>query len=178
QYIKALSPQGAGLILLAQPVMMATISPLAGRLSDRIEPRIVASMGMGLTASALFLLSSLAETTAVHVIVANLALLGLGLALFTSPNTNAIMSSVESRFYGVASATTGTMRLGGQMLSMGIAMLMFALYMGKVQITPEYYPVFLASIKSVISIFAVLCCLGVLASLARGRVRRGEVSRG
>jgi len=49
QYIKGLSPQNAGLILVSQPIMQAIFSPPAGRLSDRIESRIVASMGMGLT---------------------------------------------------------------------------------------------------------------------------------
>jgi len=103
--------------------------------------------------------------------VASLILLGFGLALFSSPNTNAVMSSVERRLYGVASATLGTMRLTGQMLSMGIAMLIFAIYIGKVQITPQYYSLFLTSIKTAFIIFAVLCFVGIFASLARGKVR-------
>ena len=50
QYIKGLSPQAAGMIIVAQPIMMATFSPLAGKWSDHIEPRKIASFGMGLTA--------------------------------------------------------------------------------------------------------------------------------
>ena len=80
------------------------------------------------------------------------------------------MGSVERRFYGVASATLGTMRLTGQMLSMGIAMLIFSTY-GKVQIMPQYYPLFLTSIKTAFIIFAVLCFVGIFASLARGEVQ-------
>lgn len=105
-------------------------------------------------------------------VVAGLALLGFGLALFSSPNTNAVMSSVERRFYGIASATLGTMRLTGQMLSMGVAMSIFATYIGEAQITPECYPLLLISMKTAFTIFAILCFVGVFASLSRGKVRR------
>ncbi len=171
QYIKGLSPQNAGIILVSQPVVMAIFSPFAGRLSDRIEPRIVASTGMSLTVVALFLFTFLNDKTTLEFIVVSLILLGFGLALFSSPNTNAVMSSVENRFYGVASGTIGTMRLTGQMLSMGIAMLIFAIYIGRVQITPEYYSLFLSSAKTAFTVFAVLCFVGIFASLARGKVR-------
>ncbi|ACS89781.1 MFS transporter [Thermococcus sibiricus] len=171
QYIKGFSPQNAGSILVAQPVVMAIFSPLAGRLSDRVEPGIIASAGMALTTVSLSLFTFLSEKTSLEVIVASLILLGFGLALFSSPNTNAIMSSVERRFYGVASATLATMRLTGQTLSMGIVMLIFAIYMGNVQITPQYYPIFLTSMKTVFIIFALLCFGGIFASLARGKVQ-------
>ncbi|MFH1323412.1 MAG: MFS transporter, partial [Methanobacteriota archaeon] len=107
QNIKGFDPQTAGLILVAQPVVMAAFSPVAGRLSDRIEPRVVASAGMAFTTAGLLLLSFLNVATAVEYIVASLIILGFGFALFSSPNTNAVMSSVEKRFYGVASATLG-----------------------------------------------------------------------
>ena len=100
-----------------------------------------------------------------------LVLLGFGLALFSSPNTNAVMSSVESRSYGVASATLATMRQVGMMLSMGIAMLLFSVFIGRVQITPEFYDLFLDSVNVAFIVFACFCFLGVFASLARGRVR-------
>ncbi|HDI78705.1 MAG TPA: MFS transporter [Desulfobacteraceae bacterium] len=171
QYIKALSPQKTGLILTSQPVVMAIFSPFAGRLSDRVEPRIIASAGMALTVGSLLLFTFLNDKVSLELVVAGLILLGSGLALFSSPNTNAVMSSVERKFYGVASATLGTMRLTGQMLSMGITMLIFAIYMGKVQIEPQYYSLFLISIKTVFIVFAVLCFVGIFASLARGKVR-------
>jgi hypothetical protein len=97
--------------------------------------------------------------------------LGIGFALFSSPNTNAVMSSVENRFYGVASGTLGTMRTIGMVLSMGITILIFSIYIGKVQITPEYYPVFLKCLKIAFIFFTVLCLGGTFASLIRGKVR-------
>ena len=171
QYVKGLSPQSAGLVLLAQPVVQAVMSPFSGRLSDRVEPRIVASAGMTLTFAGLLLFAFLNEGTALSLIVANLSLLGLGFALFSSPNTNAVMSSVEKRFYGVASGTLGTMRLIGQTLSMAVAMLVLTLYLGGVQITPEQFPLFLEGARTVFRVFSALCFLGVFASLVRGRLR-------
>jgi len=171
QYIKALTPETAGLILLPQPVTQALFSPFAGRLSDRIEPRIVASVGMALTAVGLFLLILLGEKTTIAFIVATLILFGFGFALFSSPNTNAVMSSVENRLYGVASGTIGTMRMMGMVLSMGITVLIFSVYIGKVRITPEYYPAFLRCTKIAFTFFTVLCLGGTLASLSRGKIR-------
>jgi MFS family permease len=171
QYVRGLSPQSAGLVLVSQPIVQAVFSPFAGRLSDRVESRTVASAGMGFTVVGLVLLAGLDDDTSLRFIVASLMLLGFGFALFSSPNTNAIMSSVEKRFYGVASATLGTMRLIGQMFSMGIVMLIFSLIMGKVEIAPENYPSLLASAKLAFTIFAILCFGGIFASLARGKVR-------
>jgi EmrB/QacA subfamily drug resistance transporter len=171
QYIKALTPETAGLILLPQPVTQAFFSPLAGRLSDRIEPRIVASIGMLLTAAGLFLLIFLGEKTSETFIVWTLILLGLGFALFSSPNTNAVMASVEGRLYGVASGTIGTMRMMGMVLSMGITVLIFSLYIGKVRMAPEYYPALLKCTKVAFIFFTLLCLGGVFASLSRGKVR-------
>jgi len=171
QYLKGLTPQHAGFILVSQPLVMAVFSPLAGRLSDRIEPRVVASIGMGFTAAGLFLFTFLDGDTHIGFIITGLVLLGFGFALFSSPNTNAVMSSIEKRFYGVGAATLGTMRLIGQMLSMGIAMILFALHIGSARITPEYYPLFLTSMRTAFIIFSFLCFAGIFASLARGKVR-------
>lgn len=171
QYVRGFTPQDAGIILVFQPVVMVLFSPFAGRLSDRIEPRVVASFGMTLTTLALITLTFLEETTSILSVIARLTFLGAGLAFFSSPNTNAIMSSVHKKSYGVASAMVGTMRLIGQMTSMGIAMLVIAVYMGKVEITPEYYWLFQKSAKMIFMIFAGLCFGGIFASLARGKVR-------
>jgi F0F1-type ATP synthase membrane subunit a len=81
------------------------------------------------------------------------------------------MSSVEKRSYGVASATLGTMRLTGQMLSMGIVMILFALHIGRTTISPPYYSMFLQSTTTAFAIFTGLCIAGIFASLARGKVR-------
>ena len=171
QYIKGLSPQHAGLILVVMPAVQAGFSPFAGRLSDRIEPRILASTGMGLITAGLALFTSLNEGTTLGFIMGSLITIGLGFGFFASPNTNAIMSSVRERRYGVASAILATMRQIGMMFSMGIAMLLFSLYIGRVEITAPYYPLFLKSTRIAFTIFTALCSAGIAASLARGKTR-------
>jgi EmrB/QacA subfamily drug resistance transporter len=171
QYVQKLSPQAAGTVLVAQPVVMAVFSPLAGRLSDRIQPRVLASVGMGMTALALGYFAFLDSSTPRWEIVTGLMVIGFGFALFSSPNTNAVMSSVERRHYGIASATLGTMRLIGQMFSMGIVMLLFAVILGPVRISAENQGSFLSAVRAAVLLFALLCAIGVPASLARGTVR-------
>jgi EmrB/QacA subfamily drug resistance transporter len=168
QYIKQLPPQAAGLVLVAMPVVQAAFSPLAGRLSDRFEPRLIASSGMAVTAAGLLLLVFLDGDTQLWFIIMSLVLLGFGFALFSSPNTNAVMSSVEKRSLSIASATLGTMRLTGQMFSMGIAMLIISVVMGRVSISPEFYLQFLLSMRYAFIIFTLLCFGGIFASMARG----------
>ena len=169
QYINGFTPEHAGLILIAQPIIMVICSPIAGNLSDRIEPRIVSSIGMAFTTSGLVMLTFLSSNTSLVLIFASLFMLGLGFGFFTSPNTNAVMSSIDRKFYGVASGTLGTMRLTGQAFSMGLVLLLFSLYIGKVQITPLYYTLFLKTMKIAFSISAILCFAGIFASIARGK---------
>ena len=108
------------------------------------------------------------DQTALWFIIASLLLLGFGFALFSSPNVNAIMGSVERRDYGVGSATLATMRLTGQMLSLGIATMILALYVGQSEITPGNHVLFIESTTITFAIFAALCFAGIFASLARG----------
>ncbi|MBA7646873.1 hypothetical protein ES703_54639 [subsurface metagenome] len=129
---------------------------------------------MSLAVVGLILLITLSAHTSWGFIIFSLVILGFGFALFSSPNTNAIMSSVDKSFYGVASATLGTMRVTGQMISMAIAVLIFTLYIGKVQITPEKYELFLKATRTAFIIFSSLCFGGVFASLARGKLRCGR----
>ncbi len=165
QYIKGLDPEQAGLVLIASPIVQAVFSPIAGRLSDRMEPRKVAAIGMAITMFGLIPFVFLNEQTNVLIVSASLVALGFGLSVFSSPNTNAIMSSVEKRLYGVASSTLGTMRLTGQMLSLGITMIIFAVFIGRVEIVPEVYSALTGSINIAFIVFSGLCLVGILASL-------------
>ncbi|MBW1635482.1 MAG: MFS transporter [Deltaproteobacteria bacterium] len=168
QYIKGLDPRMTGIVLIAQPVTMALFSPLAGRMSDRIEPRIISSIGMAITFGGLFYFSFLGLDTSVYTIAGVLLFLGFGFALFSSPNMNAIMGSVEPRYLGIAAGSSGTMRVLGQVLSMGIATLILSVFMGERAILPDLYPLLLQSICRTFSVFSALCIVGIFASLARG----------
>ncbi|OGS42888.1 MAG: MFS transporter [Euryarchaeota archaeon RBG_13_57_23] len=168
-YVKGLSYESTGAILVAQPVVMAVFSPLAGKLSDMKEPRLIASAGMAICTAGLVMLSMFTEDTEIWVMVVVLAFLGFGFALFSSPNTNAIMGSVQKRQYGVASASVGTMRLVGQVLSMGIATIFIALYVGEEALSSELAGELMHSYQVSFYVFAALCVFGVFASLARGK---------
>lgn len=168
QYIKAMSPQEAGVLLMAQPVMMAVFSPFAGRWADRIDPRYLATAGMVITVVGVLFFLGLDENTRPVYIVANLVLLGLGFGLFSSPNMSAIMGAVEKHQYGVASGAVSTMRLLGQMASMAIAMVVLSLLVGRQTINTATYGPFLKAIHIIFLISAVLCTVGVYFSWFRG----------
>lgn len=169
QIMKGLDPKSAGLVLVSQPLMQVLFSPWAGKLSDRIEPRYIASAGMGLNAIGLFILAGISAETTVPIIIMALLFLGFGFALFSSPNTNAVMGSVEKTEYGVASGTIATMRQFGMVLSMGISLFLFTFFIGAVEIGVEQSYNFINAQKSAFLIYAILCMVGVLISLARGR---------
>src|SRR4030043_1419564 len=126
---------------------------------------------MALTVIGLVLLLFIGDDTSIQYIVMCLVLLGVGFALFSSPNVNATMSAVGNKFYGVASGTLATMRLTGQMFSMGIAMLIISIFVGRVEIAPEHFEELVTSMQVAFMAFAALCFGGIFASLARDSAR-------
>ena len=172
QYIRGLGPREAGLVLMSWPLTMALFSPAAGKLSDKYNPGVLASTGMGITSAGLIMLCFLTEQTSVAFIVTVLVIMGAGFSLFSSPNSNAIMSSVEKRQLGNASGMLGTMRNVGQTLSMAIALMLLAIYMGQEKINPDNYPQLMNSMKVGFIVFSILCFAGIFASLARNKSLR------
>ncbi len=170
QYLKALTPMQAGLVMLAQPSVSAVLSPVAGRLSDRTEPRVIASLGVAITALGLWMLSTLSASSALWEAVACLLATGLGFSLFSSPNANAIMSGVPRSLYGTAGGVVATMRILGQLASMGLVAMVFALTMGRVEITPATYPALERALEASFLVGALICLLALACSLARGRL--------
>lgn len=174
QYIFGYSADKAGLVMIIQPVVMVIVSLFAGNLSDKLEPRVLASAGMTITTLGLVMLSFLSENSNVLYLITILVIMGIGFGLFSSPNTNAAMSAVERKYYGVASGMLGTMRLLGQTFSLATAMLLIALFIGDSQIIKEVYPLFLKSMRIAFIIFAVMCFLGIFASAVRGKSHKNE----
>jgi EmrB/QacA subfamily drug resistance transporter len=173
QYAKHLSPKEAGMVLITQPILMAIVAIFSGRLSDKVNPRWLASSGMAISVIGLLLLAFLEiDTTLVFIVIA-LGILGLGFGLFSSPNTNMVMSSVERRFYGVASATISTMRATGMMFSMAIASLAVHVFVGNEKISDLNIDSFIHSSKVVFVIFTILCLVGVFSSFVGKRELKG-----
>jgi EmrB/QacA subfamily drug resistance transporter len=169
QYVKGYTPQYTGLLLVAQPVFMMLVSTVSGRMSDKYDSRILASAGMGLITIGLLMLMPISFSTANSYIILCLIVLGIGFGLFSSPNTNSVMSSVEKKYLGVASATIGTMRLTGQMMSMGISTLIIHVFIGEAHLSYENSALFLRSSHVMFLTFSILCLFGIFASLARGK---------
>ena len=157
--------------MMCQPLTMALFSPLAGRLSDKFEPRHLATLGMFISACGLILLSNIRIESSLNFLIFSLVTTGFGFSLFSSPNVNAIMGSVEKRFYGSANGVMATMRIIGQMTSMVLVTLMFALIIGSVEIIPENYLALEKAIRTTFMIAALLCFPGILLSISRGKLR-------
>jgi EmrB/QacA subfamily drug resistance transporter len=168
QYVKGLTAEIAGSIFLVIPVTQAALSPFAGRISDRIAPYKVASSGMAFMTFGLLMLFFLNSNTSLLQICAVFIVLGIGTALFNSPNSNAIFSSVLAKHYTVVASLANTTRTIGNTLSMSITMIVFALVIGRISIAPEYSSEFLTSTKVIFGIFTLLCFSGILISLASG----------
>jgi MFS family permease len=157
--------------------MQTIVSPFAGRLADRLQPRLVAATGQGLCVLGLFSFVFLGETTSYWFIIPALGVLGIGFGLFASPVAHMVMGSVDRREVGTASATLATMRVSGQGVSMGISGLVIALIVGRSDnLQPADYPNLLTSVRISFGIFAVLCALGLVAVLL-GR-KRDDSSEG
>lgn len=171
QYVKGLSPKEAGLILIAQPIVMALVASFSGKWSDSRDPRVLAAIGMGISAVGMVLLSFISPESSYAYIIAALLVLGFGFGMFSSPNTNSVMSSVEKRFLGLASATVSTMRTTGMMFSMAVAALSIHVFLGDAQVDAAHLDAFMLAMRTIIISFVFLCVLGVFTSLV-GRRRK------
>ena len=174
QYIKGFDSQTAGIILLVAPLCQVVLAPIAGRLSDKFVPQILAAIGMGLGTISLFLFSSLDSATSIEFLIISMIIYGVGFGLFSPPNTNVIMGSVPPKDTSVASAAVATMRTVGQAMSMGILTLVFAFVMGDVPIIEQYYPMLVQSCQLTCIICVVLCIASVFASFVGIKAKTSE----
>ena len=169
QYNRGLNAQTAGFILVSGSFVQVVVAPMVGRLADRLEARYVASGGMAVCVVGLLGLSFLGQSTAYWYVILMLCVVGVGMAVFATPNTHAIVGSVELRWVSVATATVATMRQAGMSFSSGLATLVLALEVGRQEIVPADYPRLLTSVRISFLIFTVLCVVGVAFSLVGPR---------
>lgn len=125
-----LSPSKAGIILTAMPIIMAIMAPISGALSDRFGTRILAFIGMAALATGLFLLSRLRLDSSPWDIAMRLAVTGLGIGIFISPNTSALMGAAPRERQGIASGVLATSRNMGMVLGVGFAGAIFTTKLG------------------------------------------------
>lgn len=168
QVILGFSASLAGLIILFQPVVMAILSPQAGALSDKVAPGKVASIGMAITASGLWGMSFLTPDTPIWIVALLLMWIGLGFAMFSSPNNNAIMGSVEAKYYGTASSMLATMRLFGQSASMALVTMIMAVSQVH-SLSGSDNVQLMGAIQTAFMIFGSISILGIVMSLVRNK---------
>lgn len=171
QYAKGFTPQKAGLFLVSQPLFQAVLSPLAGRLVDRVKPHLLSLIGMASATSGMLLFAFITVHTHPLVILTGLFLVGSGWAFFISTNMNDAIGSVDKKYYGTASGMIVTIRQIGMMFSIALAMFTFSLFMGRVQVTPEHLGLFLKSVKMAFVLLTVLCFSGLLSLVFRGKIK-------
>lgn len=165
QYVRGWNAQMSGLILIITPIIMAVMAPNAGKLSDKIHPQKLAAIGIGIAAVALAILTFLNGDTPLYVVVLAMVLQGIGMGLFSSPNMNAIMSSVPPKDAPTASASQATMRTIGQTMSLGLLTLIFAWVMGSLELAPQYASMIVQASQTICLICTIACILSVFASL-------------
>lgn len=174
QYIMGLDAQLSGTILVVTPIVMAIVAPFSGTLSDKINPQKLAAIGMGLVTIALAILSFLNATTPLYVIIIAQFLQGLGYGLFSSPNTNIIMSSVPVKETPSASVSLTFMRVVGQSISLAMLTIIFAIIMGQVAIVPANYGLLTISCQITCIISTILCIIAIIASLVGMTTKKEE----
>ncbi|MCI5866518.1 MAG: MFS transporter [Methanosphaera sp.] len=165
QYIQGLDSQTTGIILIITPLLMAIVSPISGRISDKVIPQIIAAIGMVLVTIAMFIFIFI-DTVPFYAIIVAMILQGVGFGLFSSPNNNVIMSSVDKKYAATASASLSTVRTVGQSFSLGLLSLIFAFIMGNVPIVPANYPLLIESSQVTMIISTILCIIAVVLSLS------------
>jgi EmrB/QacA subfamily drug resistance transporter len=167
QVVRGYTPEGAGLILIIQPVFQTALSPVFGRLADRVSPAGLATSGMAVCTLSLGLASRFHAGTPMNGVMGMLALMGVGFSLFSSPNTITVMGSVPPKSYGIASSFLATMRTMGMLCSMTIITMVFNQIMGDHPVSAKTQVSFLASMHRCMMIFCLLCVAGVFCSMVR-----------
>lgn len=167
QVVLGFSSQTAGFILISQPLFMAILSPKMGKISDRIAPYKLASAGMGLCALSLLFFAFIHAKTPVWMIVIALSVAGIGISLFSSPNTNVIMSCVPPAKFGVANSILATMRTTGQSSGMAIIMLVVSGTVGNQSLYAIKPEQLVHTVHIAFIIFTALCAAGIFMSLQR-----------
>ena len=163
---RGLSAATAGLVLTAQPLVMAIVAPLSGTLSDRIGTRIPATAGMALLATGLFWLSRLGPRTPLEAVALALAVVGLGAGLFTSPNNSALMGAAPPGRRGIAGGVLSLARHAGLALGVGLAGAVFTTVLGQGG-AGEAAPAIFAATRLGLLLAAGIALVGAAASALR-----------
>ena len=172
-----LTPMEAGVVLVAMPFTQMIFSPLAGRISDKIDPRYLTTAGMLLMAGGLTVLLQLGAVLDLPMLLATLVLMGFAVALFASPNNNLILGSVQRREYGSANSIIGTMRQMGMVLSMGLATCFISIFLGTTTEMAENLDAFLSAMHLSFACGVVFCLIAAVLSFSSKPLLTADIQR-
>jgi Major Facilitator Superfamily. len=180
--VLGMRPIEASLALLSLSLAMVVLSPISGRLSDRVGARPLATAGMLLIALGLLLLIPLGLRATLADVTWRALIIGVGMGLFSSPNTASVMGAAPRERLAVASATLSLMRFYGQSLSLALASSLAAVYIPRPVLVSVFtgLPVsaaasaldFIRGVRLVYEVMVVLVIVGAIASAMRGRESR------
>jgi EmrB/QacA subfamily drug resistance transporter len=162
---RGMTPSEAGVVLITQPLVMASITILSGSLSDRIGSRLPATVGMTLLSIGLFLFSRLDATTPLLLVMAAQITVGIGIGLFGSPNSSAVMGAVPSAQRGIAAAILSTARTLGNTLGLGLAGAIFTSVLAPHELTEPAFVI--PAVSTAFATASVLALLGAMTSAMR-----------
>ncbi len=165
QYVKGFNPELTGFILIVSPIVMSITAPYAGKLSDKMHPQKIATVGMVITTFSMIILSFLDKNTPLYIIILAMALQAFGTGLFSSPNLNAVMSSVDEKDAAYASAGQLTTRAIGQSMSLGLLTLVFSWIMGNLELSPIYSNMIVQSSQIIFAVCSIACVFAIITSI-------------
>jgi len=184
QTVRLFTPAMSGLLYMPLPLATLAIAPLAGVFSDKHDTRILSSVGMGIMAIGMFLLSRMGVDTPLWYIVVSMAVTGIGSGLFQTPNNSALMGSAPAENRGVASSMLATARNIGMVLGVALAGMLFSLFAGgagesATAALAETDPgTFVTAMRLTFIVAACVAVGAMLASLTKGRTREHKAEEG
>lgn len=170
------SPLQAGALLTAVPVALAIIAPMSGTWSDRVGARPPTVAGMLVATLALTVLALTVSSGNVVVLIASLAVLGVGLGLFTPSNNSSIMGSAPPTRLGVAGGVLNMMRSLGTSLGVALSGTVLAISLqvlggaGESTLSAPRAQ-FATAMQVALFVLAAMALAACLLSLPRGDVR-------
>ena len=153
--------------MLAQPIIMALLTSRFGKLSDTHSPFKLSSLGMGVCALGTTMFIFMGRETSIIMVIGALVVTGLGFAMFSSPNTNAILSCVDKKDYSAANAIVGTMSTVGQTTSMVLITIVVTLMLPGIQLSEADPDQLIQVIRISFIVFTCICVTGIFFSLMR-----------
>ena len=155
QYVMGFDSRIAGTILLVTPLIMVLTSPAAGRLSDRIDNRVMAGSAMIILLLVMIVLSFI-ELLPIYLLIAVMVVQGIGHGLFSPPNNKYVLTTVDHDNLSDASSMLTTSKEVGKTVSLATYNVICVLLIGNQAITGNNIPALISSSHIIMRIAAVL----------------------